>query len=87
MTDDARLRARTDDLENALRIAHDRVGPDVVSDVETAVGSVRERLALGVDHTVVALAGGPARASRACSTRSRGSRSRTSGSGVRRRPR
>ncbi|MFC8731508.1 GTP-binding protein [Luteimicrobium sp. NPDC057192] len=58
MTDDARLRARTDDLENALRIAHDRVEKDVVADVETAVASVRERLALGVDHTVVALAGG-----------------------------
>jgi len=58
MTDDARLRERTDDLENALRIAHDRVEAAVVTDVETAVGSVRERLALGVDHTVVALAGG-----------------------------
>ncbi|PJI94506.1 GTP-binding protein [Luteimicrobium subarcticum] len=58
MTDDARLRDRTDDLENALRIARERTDAVVVADVEAAVGSVRERLALGVDHTVVALAGG-----------------------------
>jgi GTP-binding protein EngB required for normal cell division len=57
-TNDARLRARTDDLDNALRIARDRIDPSVARSVDIAIGSVRERLALGVDHTVVALAGG-----------------------------
>jgi hypothetical protein len=55
---DAQLRARTDDLERAVDLAGDRLDPAVAAQVRDAVAGVRERLALGVDHTVVALAGG-----------------------------
>jgi hypothetical protein len=55
---DAQLRSRTDDLAKALDLAGDRLDPDVAARVRTAIEGVRERLALGVDHTVVALAGG-----------------------------
>ncbi|WP_454044321.1 ABC transporter [Cellulosimicrobium sp. Marseille-Q8652] len=55
---DAQLRARTEDLERAVDLAGDRLDPAVAAQVRDAVGGVRERLALGVDHTVVALAGG-----------------------------
>jgi GTP-binding protein EngB required for normal cell division len=55
---DATLRARTEDLAEALRIAGPRLDDATRSRVEAAVGGVRQRLALGVDHTVVALAGG-----------------------------
>ncbi|WP_265523120.1 GTP-binding protein [Oerskovia flava] len=55
---DAQLRARTQDLRQALDLAGDRLDPDVADTVATAIAGVSERLALGVDHTVVALAGG-----------------------------
>ncbi|MFC8190911.1 GTPase [Cellulomonas sp. NPDC057328] len=56
--DTAALTARVDALEGALTIGGDRVDPDVVAAVGAAVDRVRERLLLGVDHTVVALVGG-----------------------------
>ena len=55
---DAQLRARVDDLARAVDLAGDRLDPAVAAQVRDAIGGVRERLALGVDHTVVALAGG-----------------------------
>ncbi|MCB7136374.1 ABC transporter [Cellulosimicrobium marinum] len=55
---DAQLRARTEDLARAVDLAGDRLDPAVAAQVRDAIGGVRERLALGVDHTVVALAGG-----------------------------
>ncbi|MBL0887083.1 GTP-binding protein [Myceligenerans indicum] len=56
--DDAALRARTEDLGRALQVAGSRLDDDVFGRVASAVAGVRERIALGVDHTVVALAGG-----------------------------
>ncbi|QAY70452.1 GTP-binding protein [Xylanimonas protaetiae] len=58
MTDDTTLRARTDDLAQALAVAGERLDAPTAARVQQAVDGVRERLALGVDHTVVALAGG-----------------------------
>ena len=55
---DAQLRARTDDLARAVDLAGDRLDPAVSDQVRDAIAGVRERLELGVDHTVVALAGG-----------------------------
>lgn len=52
------LLARADELEGALGIGGDRVPPRVAAGVRAILDRVRERLALGVDHTVVALAGG-----------------------------
>jgi GTP-binding protein EngB required for normal cell division len=56
--DDAALRARTEDLGRALQIAGARLDDTVFGRVASAVAGVRERIALGVDHTVIALAGG-----------------------------
>ncbi|WP_159792255.1 GTPase [Puerhibacterium puerhi] len=58
MTDDTTLRARTEDLAEALSVAGPRLDDATRARVQQAVDGVRERLALGVDHTVVALAGG-----------------------------
>ncbi|MCP2262855.1 GTP-binding protein [Promicromonospora thailandica] len=55
---DATLGARTEDLGRALQIAGSRLADAVFGKVASSVAGVRERLALGVDHTVVALAGG-----------------------------
>ncbi|GAB3092156.1 GTPase [Isoptericola nanjingensis] len=55
---DATLRARTEDLAQALEIAGPRLDDATSQRVSAAVEGVRERLALGVDHTVVAFAGG-----------------------------
>lgn len=55
---DATLGARTEDLGRALQIAGSRLDDTVFGTVASSVAGVRERLALGVDHTVVALAGG-----------------------------
>jgi GTP-binding protein EngB required for normal cell division len=55
---DATLRARTEDLAQALEIAGSRLDDTTSRHVTRAVEGVRERLALGVDHTVVAFAGG-----------------------------
>lgn len=52
------LQARVTALEEALDLAADRLDPEPVAHARAAVTRLRERLALGVDHTVVALAGG-----------------------------
>ncbi|GEL94742.1 GTPase [Cellulomonas composti] len=54
----AELLARADRLDEAMRLADGRLDPAAVDDAHTALGRVRERLALGVDSTVVALLGG-----------------------------
>ena len=54
----AALRQRADALDEAVRCAGERVDPEVATQVGAVLARVRERLALGVDHTVVALAGG-----------------------------
>lgn len=56
--DDVTLRTRTDAMAEALSIAGPRLQPQTAARIGQAVDGVRERLALGVDHTVVALAGG-----------------------------
>lgn len=55
---DATLRARTEDLAQALEIAGPRLDDATARRVGGAVDGVRERLALGVDHTIVGFAGG-----------------------------
>ncbi|WP_402464558.1 GTPase [Isoptericola aurantiacus] len=55
---DATVRARTEDLAEALALAGARLDGVTAQRVSTAVEGVRQRLALGVDHTVVAFAGG-----------------------------
>ncbi|PFG42648.1 50S ribosome-binding GTPase [Isoptericola jiangsuensis] len=55
---DATLQARTDALASALELAGPRLDGATARRVGAAVEGVRQRLALGVDHTVVALAGG-----------------------------
>lgn len=52
------LLLRVDDLEGALQRGGDRLPEEAVGAARTALTAVRERLALGVDHTVVALVGG-----------------------------
>ena len=49
---------RADSLEEALVRGGDRIPGGTVESVRTLTDGVRERLALGVDHTVVALVGG-----------------------------
>ncbi|WP_425954613.1 GTP-binding protein [Xylanimonas sp. McL0601] len=58
MTDDTTLRARTDALAEALSVAGPRLDATTAARIQQAVDGVHERLALGVEHTVVALAGG-----------------------------
>lgn len=55
---DRDLRDRTDQLQEAVDLAGVRLDPAIVTPVRQAITGVRERLSLGVDHTVVALAGG-----------------------------
>ncbi|GIG22830.1 hypothetical protein Cch01nite_35540 [Cellulomonas chitinilytica] len=52
------LHARVDALDAALVVGGTRLDEPVVGRVVSAVDRVRERLELGVDHTVVALVGG-----------------------------
>ncbi|MBT0995628.1 50S ribosome-binding GTPase [Cellulomonas sp. DKR-3] len=52
------LEARVASLEDAIELGGDRLDADAVQDARTAVERLRERLRLGVDHTVVALVGG-----------------------------
>ena len=52
------LTARADALDRALTVADGRVSPQTAARVSSTVDGVRARLALGVDHTVVALVGG-----------------------------
>ncbi|WP_456825934.1 GTPase [Cellulomonas sp. P5_E12] len=54
----AALAVRVDALDRALAVGGTRLAPAVVTSVVATVDGVRERLALGVDHTVVALVGG-----------------------------
>ena len=54
----AELTTRTDALEQAVTLAGDRVDDDLARRVSRTVAGARERLALGVDHTLVALVGG-----------------------------
>ncbi len=56
--DTAALTGRVDALDRALAVGGARLAPAVVSRVAATIDSVRERLALGVEHTVVALVGG-----------------------------
>ncbi|ROS27997.1 GTPase [Cellulomonas sp. PhB150] len=58
MSDSEILEARVDALVRATELGGDRLDPLVVEKASTEVAGVRERLALGVDHTVVALVGG-----------------------------
>ena len=52
------LLARAAELEGALGIGADRIPSEVADAVRATIANVRGRLELGVDHTVVALAGG-----------------------------
>ena len=56
--DTADLHRRVDALLAALDVAGERVEPSVADGVRATCARVRERLELGVDQTVVALAGG-----------------------------
>jgi GTP-binding protein EngB required for normal cell division len=57
-SDTERLTRRLAALEEALTLAGDRVDPAVTARARAIGDQVRDRLALGVDHTVVALLGG-----------------------------
>lgn len=52
------LQARVDRLRASLEWASDAIASDVRTRVEATIERCDERLALGVDHTIVALAGG-----------------------------
>ncbi len=52
------LQARVGALEDALDEGGTRLDADGVAEARAAIARLRERLELGVDHTVVALAGG-----------------------------
>jgi len=54
----AALTARVGALREAVTVAGDRLDPAVVARVDGAVDRAQGRLALGVDHTIVALVGG-----------------------------
>jgi GTP-binding protein EngB required for normal cell division len=57
-SDTARLAERLAALEEALVLAGDRVDPAVTAKARAIGDHVRDRLALGVDHTIVSLLGG-----------------------------
>lgn len=54
----ATLRARVARLRSSMDWASDAIEPEVREDVMATIARCEHRLALGVDHTVVALAGG-----------------------------
>ena len=54
----ADLTGRVEALEHALVVADGRLTRGVTHKVSASIDRVRERLALGVDHTIVALVGG-----------------------------
>ncbi|MDM7832609.1 GTPase [Cellulomonas edaphi] len=58
MSDSETLQARVDALVDAIERGGSRLDPAVVERATRGVEGARERLALGVDHTVVALVGG-----------------------------
>ena len=51
----AALAVRVDALDRALAVGGARLAPAVVTSVVATVDGVRERLALGVDHTAAAM--------------------------------
>ena len=57
-SDTALLAARLDRLDRVLGVVGKRSDPEIANSVAESVATVRERLSLGVDHTVVALVGG-----------------------------
>lgn len=57
-TETTRLQQRVDRLRASMEWAADAIDADVRDDVMRTIERCDERLALGVDHTVVALAGG-----------------------------
>jgi GTP-binding protein EngB required for normal cell division len=57
-TDGARLAARVDALREAMDLAGDRLTPRVAARAQADLDRVEDRLALGVDWTVVGLVGG-----------------------------
>ncbi|WP_324652453.1 GTPase [Georgenia sp. H159] len=56
--DEERLAARVEAIATGLERAGDEVDPELVRSAHTDIARVEERLALGVDWTVVALVGG-----------------------------
>ncbi len=54
----ATLLAQVESLQSALDRSGDRLAPEVHAATGKSISAVRERLELGVDHTVVALVGG-----------------------------
>lgn len=54
----AALTRRVEALRRALDEGGERIDPEVAVSIRRSLGSVGQRLALGVDHTVVALVGG-----------------------------
>lgn len=57
-TDGARYAEHVANLRHALEVAGDRLDPQVAEHARSVLAGADERLALGVDHTIVALAGG-----------------------------
>jgi len=57
-SDTADLGLRVEAVDRGLSVAAGRLEPSVADAIRSAVDGVRARLALGVDHTVVALVGG-----------------------------
>lgn len=57
-TDSARYTEHVANLRHALEVAGDRLDPQVAARARSVLAGADERLALGVDHTIVALAGG-----------------------------
>lgn len=57
-TDGARYTEHVANLRRALEVAGDRLDPQVAGHARAVLAGADERLALGVDHTIVALAGG-----------------------------
>ena len=57
-SDTALLAARLDRLDRVLGVVGKRSDPEIANSVAESVATVRERLSLGVDNTVVALVGG-----------------------------
>lgn len=57
-SDSVDLTSRVEAVERALAVADGRITRGVAHRVAAGIAGVRERLALGVDHTIVALVGG-----------------------------
>jgi GTP-binding protein EngB required for normal cell division len=57
-SDSARYAEHVASLRHALELAGERIDPAIAARAESVLSGADERLALGVDHTIVALAGG-----------------------------